>query len=200
MFDLIETMGFDPLAGVAMVERHLGRMKDSANALGFAFDRHSARNELQAATFRLRAASRIRLLLAASGAIAIEVSKAPAVPAAPLRVAVVPLPVSPDDIRLRHKTSARDFYDAARRDSDADEVVFALPDGRLTEGSFTTLFVPRGDTLVTPGGDALLPGVLRGELLDSGRAVTGDVTAAELHAAPFFVGNALRGLLPAVAS
>ena len=83
--DLIETMAFDPVEGIALLERHLARMKTSASLLGFAFDRHAARNELQAATFRLREPRRIRLLLARSGAVAIEVAPLPAVPAEPDR-------------------------------------------------------------------------------------------------------------------
>jgi para-aminobenzoate synthetase/4-amino-4-deoxychorismate lyase len=56
-FDLIETMRSIRSPGW-LLERHLARMKASANAFGFEFDRHSARNELQAATFRLRAPAR----------------------------------------------------------------------------------------------------------------------------------------------
>jgi para-aminobenzoate synthetase/4-amino-4-deoxychorismate lyase len=197
-FDLIETMAFDPVAGLAQLERHLERLKASATAFGFAFDRHAARNDLQAATFRLRDARRIRLLLARSGAIAVEVAPLPATPAHPVSVAVVPLPVDPGDIRLRHKTTDRGFYDAARTATAAFEVVFARPDGLLTEGSFTALFVARGDHLVTPPlARGLLPGVLRAALIDEGRAIEGDLTAADL-ADGFFVGNAVRGLIPAV--
>ena len=196
-FDLVETMAFDPEEGIARLEAHLARMKASADALGFAFDRHDARNELQAATFRLRTARRVRLLLAPSGRVAIEIAAMPPPPAGPLQVALGLLPVSPLDLRLRHKTSARGFYDAARIDSGADEVVF-VHDGSLTEGSFTSVFVPRGDVLVTPRAGPLLPGVLRAELLESGRAIEGDLSPADL-ADGFYVGNALRGLLPAVA-
>ena len=71
--------------------------------------------------------------------------------------------------------------------------------GFLTEGSFTTLFVDRGGTLVTPPlARGLLPGVLRAELIDSGRAIEGELTPDDL-AGGFFIGNALRGLIPAVA-
>ena len=196
-FDLIETMAFDPEAGVALIERHLARMKASAEAFGFAFDRHAARNELQAATFRLRAPAKLRLLLAASGAIAIEVSPPPPPPTAPLQVAVAPLPVGAEDFRLRHKTTDRRFYDDARAASGADEVVFVDPEGFLTEGSYTSLFVPVGDRLATPHlARALLPGVLRAELIESGRAVERDLTPADL-ASGFLLGNALRGLMPA---
>ncbi|WP_374945270.1 aminodeoxychorismate synthase component I [Sphingomonas sp.] len=196
-FDLIETMAFDPVDGIRLLERHLERMRISAGTFGFPFDRHSARNELQAATFRLRGSRRVRLLLSPSGAVAVEVSPIPPAPAAPVEVRVVPLPVAPSDIRLRHKTSDRGFYDSAR--GSAFEVVFEAPDGTLTEGSFTSLFVARDGTLVTPPAGALLPGVLRAELLATGRAHEGVVTRADLDRG-FFVGNALRGLLAAVVS
>ena len=198
LFDLVETMAFDPEEGISLLERHLARMKASADALGFAFDRHAARNELQAATFRLRAARRVRLLLAPSGQVAVEVSPMPPAPTGPLRVAFAALPVSPTDVRLRHKTSARAFYDEARRASGADEVVF-VHDGLVTEGSFTSVFVRRDDgVLVTPRAGPLLPGVLAGDLVAAGRAVEGDLTPADL-ARGFLVGNAVRGLMPAVA-
>ncbi|GGB25929.1 aminodeoxychorismate synthase, component I [Sphingomonas metalli] len=197
--DLIETMAFDPEEGLLRLDLHLARMKASAAALGFAFDRHAARNELQAATFRLRGPRRIRLVLAPSGAVAIESGPLPAVPDRPMTVAIRPLPVPPGDLRLRHKTADRGFYDAARRAAGTEEVVFEH-DGRLTEGSFTSIFVPRGALLVTPAADAdtpMLPGVLRAALLAEGRAVEGVVTRADL-AHGFFLGNALRGLIPAL--
>ena len=194
--DLIETMAFDPDHGVLRLELHLARLTASARALGFAFDRHSVRNELQAATFRLRSARRIRLVVAASGAVAIEVGPIPASPAR-IEVAVVPLPVAPGDIRLRHKTSDRRFYDAAREAAGRFEVVFEDPDGFLTEGSFTSLFVPRNGVLVTPPAGRLLPGVLRAELLATGQAVEGRLRRADL-AGGFYMGNAVRGLIPAV--
>lgn len=196
-FDLIETMAFDPEHGILRLDLHLQRLSASARAFGFAFDRHAARNELQAATFRLRAARKVRLLLAASGAVAIETAPLPSLAAEPLSVAVVPLPVAAADIRLRHKTSDRGFYDEARCNAGSDEVVFVRPDGRLTEGSFTTLFVPRGDVLITPPlDDGLLPGILRADLIAQGRAIEDILTPDDL-AQEFFVGNALRGLIRA---
>ena len=195
--DLIETMLFDPLDGLALLDRHLARIKASADALGFHFDRHDARNELQAATFRLRDARRVRLLLAPSGAMAIEVGPPP--PAlARVAVAVMPLPVHPSDYRLRHKLSDRAFYDDARAVAGTAEVVFEDADGWLTEGSFTNVFVEHDGRLLTPpAARGLLPGVLRAELIETGRAVEADLRRADL-AGRFFVGNALRGLTPAI--
>jgi para-aminobenzoate synthetase/4-amino-4-deoxychorismate lyase len=198
-FDLIETMAFDPDEGIALLDRHLARMKASAHTFGFRFDRHDARNELQAATFRLREPRRVRLLLGSNGAIAIHISPMPAAPKGPIEVAIVPHVVARRDFRRAHKTSDRGFYDRARVQADAAEVAFVDADGFLTEGSYTSLFVERDGRLVTPPlSRGLLPGVLRAELLESGRAIEGDLTPDDL-ADGFFVGNALRGLIPAVA-
>jgi para-aminobenzoate synthetase/4-amino-4-deoxychorismate lyase len=196
-FDLIETMRFDPFDGMPDLERHLARLKASAEAFGFAIDRHALRNELQAATFRLREAARVRLRVAPSGKAVIEVRPCPSTLSAPVTAAVVPLPVLPADYRLRHKTADRGFYDRARADAGTFDVVFARPDGLLTEGSFTNLFVARDDRLLTPpAARGLLPGVLRQRLIEEGRAVEADLTLDDLRAG-FLLGNALRGLIEA---
>ncbi len=194
-FDLIETMRFDPEGGLARLDRHLARMAASAEHFGFAFDRHAARNDLQAATFRLREAARVRLLLGRGGRFAVEVRALQSMPSGPVEVRVVSLPVDASDFRLRHKTTDRTFYDAARGDS--FEVVFATPDGHLTEGSFTNVFVERGCVLLTPPLDTgLLGGILRNELIAEGRAREAELRADDLKQG-FFIGNSLRGLLPA---
>ena len=194
-FDLIETMRFDPQEGIAELDRHLARMKASADALDFAFDRHDARNELQAATFYLKRPSRLRLLLSRTGAMAIETRPLPDAPAEPVPVRLVALPVDPSDFRLRHKTSDRRFYDEARQG--AFEALFVDPDGFVTEGSFTSVFVERDGTLLTPPlARGLLPGVLRGKLIEAGQAVESDLTAHDLQEG-FLVGNAVRGLIAA---
>ncbi len=196
-FDLIETMRFDALDGLADLEHHLARIKASAEALGFAFDRHDVRNDLQAATFRLKDDARVRLRVGAKGGTAIEVSAPPPVPAQPVAVALAPLPVAPEDFRLRHKTSDRAFYDEARAAAGAFEVLFVDAAGFLTEGSFTTVFVERGGTLLTPPlSRGLLPGVLRARLIEQGRAIEADLVPADL-ADGFLIGNALRGLIGA---
>jgi para-aminobenzoate synthetase/4-amino-4-deoxychorismate lyase len=197
-FDLIETMRFDPRDGIADVDRHLARMKRSAEAFGFPFDRHGARNEIQAATFHLREARKVRLLLSRSGAVAIEVRPCASAPSRAVNVALAPLPVPSEDFRLRHKTSDRAFYDEARERAGTFELVFEDQAGFLTEGSFTNIFVPQGGKLRTPPvWRGLLPGVLRERLIASGEAEEADLVAADLVNG-FYIGNAARGLIPAV--
>ena len=195
-FDLIEIMAFDPHQGIADLDRHLARLKRSAAALSFPCDRHMARNELQAATFRA-GPSLVRLLLSPSGAIAIELRPLPEPPSERVRVAVVPRPVPADDRRLAHKTTDRAFYDETRVAAGVFEVAFRDEAGFLSEGSFTHIFAERGGKLVTPPlSRGLLPGILRERLIAEGEAEEGDLVEADL-AGGFIIGSSARGLLPA---
>jgi len=74
--DLEELMRFDPEEGIQNLDDHLQRLSDASEARGFRFDRHAARNELQAATFGRRRASTARLVLSPTGVMAIEVRDA----------------------------------------------------------------------------------------------------------------------------
>ena len=196
-FDLIETMRFDPEVGITDLDRHLDRLDASATRFDFPFNRHSARNELQAATFRRAEPAVLRLLLSPRGTMAIELKPIPERPQQPVEVAVRPLPVTTDDVRLGHKTTARAFMDAARREGGKFETIFVDPQGRLTEGSYSSIFVERdGKYLTPPIARGLLPGLLRARLIEEGKAIEGDLTVADL-ADGFLIGNMIRGLIRA---
>jgi len=206
-FDLIEAMGFTPDAGIALLELHLERMKASAAELGFQFDRHQVRNQIQALCFELEGPAKVRLLLSRSGAIALVAE--PLEPAGspdpasdePVVCGILPLPVDPGDWRLRHKTSYRGFYDAAREVAEAagaSEAILLRDDGLVTEASRANIFVERNGMLVTPPLSlGLLPGVLRRSLIEAGKAVEGELRLEDLEGG-FLLGNSVRGLKPAV--
>jgi para-aminobenzoate synthetase/4-amino-4-deoxychorismate lyase len=191
---LIETMRLAP-AGVERLALHLDRLEQSARRFGFPFDRSA--QEARLAALETGMPRRLRLLLGADGAVALQLSPLPPPPPAPAPVALVPLPVDPADWRLHHKSGDRAFYDNARAASGAFECLFVRADGLLTEGSFTSLFVQRDGVLLTPTARlGLLPGVLRAELLASGKAREAELTATDLVQG-FLLGNSLRGLFPA---
>ncbi len=198
--DLLETMRFHPDEGVPLLDLHLARIAASAAELGFTFDRHEARNEIQALCFELEAPAKLRMVLSRGGALALESADLPEQEAAAVTCIALPLPVVPGDWRLRHKTTDRGFHADAlgvARDAGAQEALFVHPDGWLTEGSYTNIFVERDGVLLTPeAGLGLLPGVLRRHLLDQGRAREARLVLDDL-AQGFFIGNATRGLLPA---
>ena len=199
-FHLIETMKFDPVAGIPLLEAHLERMKASSGELGFAFDRHAARNAIQALCFDLDAPARLRLTCARSGATTLEAAPLREAWVEPVPCAILPLPVDVGDWRLRHKTSDRGFYDqalAVAREAGAGECLLLRDDGLLTEGCITNLFIAKNGVLVTPPASlGLLPGVLRASLLAQGAAVEGEVRIEDLVNG-FYLGNAVRGLVKA---
>ena len=198
--DLIETMAFDPASGIARLEAHLERMKTSASTLQFEFDRHAARNAIQAITFHQEAPAMVRLHLGQSGALAIELKPMPAPQNGPVQCRLVPMQAEPQDFRLHHKTSDKT---SDRRVYEVEEIgegvhpIFVDKDGFVTEGAIWNVFVERDGVLLTPPlARGVLPGVLRAELLESGQAVEADLTAADL-AGGFLVGNSVRGLVGA---
>ncbi len=199
-FDLIETMAFTPDGGIPLLELHLERIKASAAELGFLFDRHAVRNAIQALCFDAERPGKLRLVLARSGSYSLELADLPPDLPDPAPCAVFRLPVDPGDWRLRHKNSDRGFYEAGLSAAQAEgavEGLFLRSDGLVTEGCFTNVFVERDGKLFTPPlALGLLPGVLRRALIEEGRAEEAELTLADLGQG-FFIGNALRGLMPA---
>lgn len=195
--DLIETIAFDPADGMMLLEYHLERLKNSSMILGFDFDRHKARNELQAATFRLRRKMRVRMLVSSSGALAIELRDAITWPDAVMKVRAVRRPVPAIDWRLHHKTTDRRIYRDVLQAGGTYEVLMVDEEGCFTEGCFSSIFVERGDHLVTPPlSRGIVPGVLRASLIARGEAIEGDIRLHDLEQG-FFIGNAARGMVAA---
>ncbi|QIA22129.1 aminotransferase class IV family protein [Mesorhizobium sp. AA22] len=203
-FELIETMRWQPGQGFLRFDRHLARLYGSAAELGFACDPQKVGEMLRNAVDRPDMALRTRLVLSRSGKVTVS-----ALPYEPhgadkvWRLQLARVRLDSSDTLLRHKTSRRDTYQRARAEyliSRADEVLLANERGEICEGTITNLFADFGDgALATPRLDCgLLPGVLRGELLDEGRAREAIYTLDDLKSAKaLFVGNSLRGLIPA---
>jgi len=203
-FELIETMRWQPGTGFLRVDRHLARLYGSAAELGFACDPQRIAEVLNDALDGARIAMRTRLALLRNGD-----ATASAQPYEPLtadKVWVLRLArtrLDSGNTLLRHKTSRRQLYTHARSEylvTQADEVLLANERGEICEGTITNVFADFGDgVLATPRLDCgLLPGVLRAELLDEGRAEEAIYSYDDLKSAKaLFVGNSLRGLIPA---
>jgi branched-subunit amino acid aminotransferase/4-amino-4-deoxychorismate lyase len=203
-FQLIETMAWRPGEGYALLGLHLARLAGSAAVLGFACEIAAVERRLASFAESLTGPRRVRLLLSRDGAV--EVSHAAlATLRLPLRVAWAQATVDSADPLLRHKTTRRALLEselsAARAACEADEVLFVNERGEVTEGSWTSLFLPRGAGLVTPAlASGLLAGTLRRALLEDPAARTAEAVLrpVDVAAAPeLLLGNAVRGLLPA---
>lgn len=203
-FALLETLLFTPAAGLRHFDRHLARMSRAARYFGFVFDERALRDAADSVTFERSTPARIRLMLAASGAVSAMASPhgAESRPA-PVKLAFAPTALDSRDPFVRHKTTHRHHYEAPLAEAKAacgtDEVIFLNESGEVTEGARHSLFVARGDELLTPSAACgLLPGILREILLEEGRARECRLTPDDIKAADaLHVGNAVRGLRPA---
>lgn len=198
---LIETMRWEPDHGFVRLDQHLRRLSRSADALGFLAPADPA----MALQLAVGGETPLRVRLSVTYRGKLEVTTTPFEPepeSKVWRLRIADQRLSSDDAFLRHKTTRRDVYEAARAEftsGDADEVLMLNERGELCEGTMTNLFVEDADgLLLTPAlSSGLLPGVLRAELIREGQARAEVLQPAALQNRRLFVGNSLRGLVPA---
>lgn len=207
-FELIETLLWQAGTGAPRLALHRARLERSAATLGFACDWAAVERKMRAAAEASGAERlRLRLTLARDGAVsATAVPCAPEPPDAVWRLRISECRLDQSDPLLRHKTSRRALYDGERErllaGLGAEEVLFLNRAGRVADGGITCPYVadPQRPGLlrVPPLADGCLDSVLRAELLAAGRAVEAPLGLGALRTAPaLFVGNAVRGLIPA---
>lgn len=203
-FGLIETLLWRRSAGFDLLDAHLARLAASSAALGFAFDAGAILTALEKTVVAaIHPYLRVRLVLSKTGDI--ETSATPIEPIPPStvwKVALAQKRFRADDPMLRHKTTRRALYEdelaqAVNRHG-ADEVLFLNERNEICEGARVNIFVPRGDRLLTPPlSSGLLPGTLRAQLINEGRASEAVLGLGDLPR-QFYVGNSVRGLVRAM--
>lgn len=197
---LIETMFADG-AGIRFLARHLARLEASAVALGIACPLEELEAALRVEASDLAEPRRLRLQLDADGSHHLASAPLPPQPASPPLVVLATQRVSRDDPLLRHKTTRRAAYDAARAGLPGDgSVLDALllnEEGEVCEGAITNLFALRGGRLVTPSVSCgLLPGIMRGHIIEAYGAQETALRPADLvRAERLFLTNAVRGMI-----
>jgi 4-amino-4-deoxychorismate lyase len=183
---LIETVLWDGSAAPRWA-LHRERLRRSTGLLGWGCPEVAPEGPAHAA--------RLRLTVDRDGVVEWIVAALPPVKAE-WRVGVASERLAADDPWLRVKSTKREVYDRARAalPEGLDEVVFLNERGEVCDGSITSVFFDRGQGMRTPPlACGLLPGVLRAEL-----GCPEEVLRAEdLPKVRLWVGNALRGLIPA---
>jgi len=225
VFQLIETMLWQPRHGYWLLELHLERLEQSARYFMYTLDRQAVVARLQdvAAGFvNSGLPRRVRLALARDGAIEItytELASAALHGSAPpradnrgnvemepdLSLPRVVLSAKHTDSHnpyLFHKTTLRGLYDDERRRAVAAgyyEVLFYNEKGEVTEGSITNIFVRKGELYHTPPVDCgLLNGVFRQYFMAAKPLQVKEtvLTRQDLaEAEGLYVANSVRGLV-----
>ncbi|KWI26450.1 aminodeoxychorismate synthase component I [Burkholderia stagnalis] len=210
-FQLFETTCATRAEGIRHLDRHVARLQRSADAFGFRFDADTLRGAIDARCAALDGDGpyRMKLALAKDGALEIVAAPLKPLPDGPAGVLLAAdhgfAPTLADDALLQHKTTRRADYDRAWQAAEAlgcFDMLFVNERGEVTEGGRSNLFVKLDGQWVTPPlSCGVLPGVMRGVLLDdpsfgaTERVVTRDDLA---RAQALLLTNALRGAVDAV--
>jgi para-aminobenzoate synthetase/4-amino-4-deoxychorismate lyase len=183
-FQLLETMLYIPGEGIRNLDRHIGRLADSAGYFAFPLSAGDARRRVLAAADGADR-SRIRLLLSRDGSVTVELSAPPGPPGRDVRLAVDPEPIDSGQPWFFHKTTRREPYAVrAARHPDADDVVMVNEHGHVTETTVANIAVLLDGLWITPPvGDGCLPGVERARLIETGLLQERTLRPADLHAA-----------------
>ena len=218
---LIETMKANAQGMIALLPYHLRRLKQSAQALGYAYPGDDAVTAaIKAALDQASAPStlstshsqssppehatdisdkRVRLLLHPFGQLDIQTAPLPALQGVPF-IAWTSLRLDSDEPFLQHKTTHRPWYDAATQwlaqHPDYFDLIFLNEKGELCEGSRSNIYVLKhGEWLTPPLSSGLLGGVLRTQLLEKGQAKEAILTPSDLTSSKTSIrlSNALRG-------
>jgi para-aminobenzoate synthetase / 4-amino-4-deoxychorismate lyase len=221
-FQLFETMYATPRDGVRHLDRHLARLSESARVLGFGLNECELLERIEASEMAIEAEARraqgagqsdpsdgwrLRLALSKDGTVELTHARL-----APLATSVKVMlaqehgfaPLDSGDLLLQHKTTRRADYDRAWKLAEqqgAFDMLFLNEKGELAEGGRSNVFVKLdGHWYTPPLAAGVLPGVMRGVLLEDGDLQASErvLTLDDLRRADaVLLCNALRGAVVA---
>ncbi|MGE5373786.1 MAG: aminodeoxychorismate synthase component I [Bacteroidota bacterium] len=171
-FSLLETMLWTPETGFFLLDRHLGRLLDSADYFDFNASKDSILEKLDQAASSWSGPRRVRLVVSQEGDI--EISSVPFTPQEkPLLVSLADKPVDSNNVFLFHKTTSREVYENARAGSlPCDDVLLYNERGELTEFTIGNLVVELDGHWITPPIECgLLAGTFRAHLIETGQII-----------------------------
>lgn len=201
--DLIETMLCRHGRELPLLGRHLMRLQTSASALGHRWPGLANIERTMRAVLDEKTGGhgdwRVRLLLSHDGTITVQAYVLQPMTQTPCLALAVDRLRSGEPL-LRYKTTFRPWYEGATawlaENPEYFDLAFANEHGMLCEGSRSNIYILKDQLWRTPRVSAgLLPGVMRSQLLESGRATEADLTIEDLirPGAQIRLSNGLRG-------
>lgn len=210
-FHIFETMRWRPASefdpgGFDRGNAHLRRMASSARRFDMPFDPRAIHATLDNELKGVLDDKRVRIILFEDGELEVDVADAPLSVTSKWRLGLADSKLDSGDMWLRHKTSNRNLYAEDRETfcggdmPQFDEMIYLNQRDELCEGTITSLFIDDGNGILkTPPLECgLLPGILRESLLQADQAIEAVLTLDDARKAKaLFMGNSLRGLIPA---
>ncbi|AQQ70869.1 Para-aminobenzoate synthase component 1 [Limihaloglobus sulfuriphilus] len=186
-FELLESILWESGDGWLLLDRHISRLKDSAEYFDFSLNTSEIRASLESHVSALSVGSyKIRLLVSKNGKFHIQSEAiAPSNIKTPLRLAIAKEPVDISNPFLYHKTTCRGVYHKFRNSvPDCDDVILWNAAGEITETTIANIVIEQNGRLFTPPVECgLLGGSFRAELLETGKIQEAVIKTKDLERA-----------------
>lgn len=213
-FKIIETLRWDCLTtkvpgamenrGFFLLKRHIERMAHTAALGGFCYDESKIRDMLEQEEKDFTGATyRVRLLISYDGTLELTSTDITDIEG-DVTFDISQNRTYSNDPFLLHKTTRRDLYNMEYKRALSQglfDTVFTNERGEVTEGAISNIYIKNNDNssfITPPVKCGLLPGTLRAELIETGKAIEGIIFPKDLNKAQeIFIGNSVRGILRA---
>ncbi len=216
-FQLIETLLWRPEQGFFLLDKHVSRLRASAQFFLFSFSEPLFLEKLESlvSSFEESSCHKVRILLCKDGDLhcrssivtapqLLQLPEKPGEEGSPLAtIRISQKAVVSSSCWCFHKTTQRQMYTEEYQAADADncfDVVFFNEQGHLTEGAITNIILFKDGVYSTPPcSDGLLPGVMRDYLIEqkAPEVVKKSLTMTDLQQADaIYCCNSVRGVVP----
>jgi para-aminobenzoate synthetase/4-amino-4-deoxychorismate lyase len=171
-FSLLETMLWTPEKGFFLLDRHVGRLSDSADYFDFTISRNAILEKLEQTAASFNLPQRVRLVVDREGKMEIAATSLPFQDRA-IHAVLADQPLDSSNVFLFHKTTQREIYDQARQGhDDCDDILLYNEHGELTEFTIGNLVVELDGKLITPPVECgLLAGTFRAHLIEADQVI-----------------------------
>jgi len=173
-FSLFETILWTKEEGYFLLEKHIARLKDSAEYFDFGFSEENVKKYLENisknffAVLGGRENARVKIILDKNGNLTSEVKEFD-LQNKVFKVCLANQPVDSNNVFLFHKTTHRDVYEKSVQKG-FDDVLLFNEKGELTEFTIGNLVVESNGKFFTPPiSCGLLAGTFREHLLETGK-------------------------------
>lgn len=190
-FSLFETILCTPQDGPFLLEKHIGRMADSAEYFDFPFSKKKLEYLLNQIATGITSPKRVKVLLNCSGELTAEVKDFHSAKNV-FRVHLAKHPIDSNNVFLYHKTTRREIYPIPQ--NHYDDVLLFNDRDELTEFTLGNLVVETAGKFFTPPVSCgLLAGTFRAQLLETDKIKERVIRKDELqnHSKVFLI-NSLR--------